>query len=134
MGIGAIGVEQGLMNDSVPEILTDRALRRMARSVIVVADASKFERVEPGHVFGLGEVDVLVTDDALPPETLEAVRSAGVRVVLAPTQRPRASAGPRARAGGGLMVEGMATREILRGAAGRPARICACAGTRCQPG
>ena len=31
MGIGAISVEQGLMNDSVPEILTDRALRRMSR-------------------------------------------------------------------------------------------------------
>ena len=86
MGIGAIGVEQGLMNDSVPEIFTDRALRRMARSVIVIADASKFERVEPGYVFGLGEVDVLVTDDALPRETLEAVRAAGVRVVLAPAQ------------------------------------------------
>ena len=86
MGIGAIGVEQGLMNDSVPEILTDRALRRMARSVIVIADASKFERVEPGYVFGLEEVDILVTDDALPPEMLEAVRAAGVRVVLAPRQ------------------------------------------------
>jgi DeoR/GlpR family transcriptional regulator of sugar metabolism len=86
MGIGAIGVEQGLMNDSVPEILTDRALRRMARSVIVIADASKFQRVEPGYVFGLGEVDVLVTDDGLSPETLQAVRSTGVRVVLAPTQ------------------------------------------------
>jgi DeoR/GlpR family transcriptional regulator of sugar metabolism len=86
MGIGAIGVDQGLMNDSVPEILTDRALRRMARSVIVIADASKFERVEPGYVFGLGEVDVLVTDDGLPPATLEAVRASGVRVVLTPAR------------------------------------------------
>ena len=45
MGIGAISLEQGLMNDSVPEILIDRALRRMARSVVVLADASKFEQV-----------------------------------------------------------------------------------------
>ena len=48
MGIGAISLEQGLMNDSVPEILTDRALRRMSRSVVVLADASKFEQVAPG--------------------------------------------------------------------------------------
>jgi DeoR/GlpR family transcriptional regulator of sugar metabolism len=83
MGIGAIGVEQGLMNDSVPEILTDRALRRMARSVIVLADASKFEQVAPAFVFGLEEVEVLVTDDAAPAATLDAVRAAGVRVVVA---------------------------------------------------
>ena len=38
MGIGAISVEQGLMNDAVPEILTDRALARMSRSVTVLAD------------------------------------------------------------------------------------------------
>lgn len=83
MGIGAIGVEQGLMNDSVPEILTDRALRRMARSVMVLADASKFEQVAPAYVFGLQEVDVLVTDEGVRADTLEAVRAAGVRVVVA---------------------------------------------------
>ena len=64
MGIGAVSVDQGLMSDSVPEILMDRALRRMARSVVVLADASKFERAAPGFVFGLEEVDIIVTDDA----------------------------------------------------------------------
>ena len=83
MGIGAIGVEQGLMNDSVPEILTDRALRRMARSVVVLADATKFEQVAPGFVFGLEEVDVLVTDEAVAPATLDALRGRGVRVIVA---------------------------------------------------
>ena len=87
MGIGAISVEQGLMNDSVPEILTDRALRRMARSVVVLADAAKFEQVAPGYVFGLGEVDVLVTDDWTAPGVREAVRAAGVRVVVATARR-----------------------------------------------
>ncbi|OGO59321.1 MAG: hypothetical protein A2V85_09045 [Chloroflexi bacterium RBG_16_72_14] len=89
MGIGAISVAQGLMNDSVPEILIDRALRRMARSAVVLADASKFTQVAPGFVFGLDEVDVLVTDDAAPPETLAAVRDRGVRVIVAPAgERP----------------------------------------------
>jgi DeoR/GlpR family transcriptional regulator of sugar metabolism len=83
MGIGAISVEQGLMNDSVPEILTDRALRRMSRSVVVLADATKFEQVAPGFVMGLGEVDVLVTDDAVPEATLALVAEQGVRTVVA---------------------------------------------------
>jgi DeoR/GlpR family transcriptional regulator of sugar metabolism len=83
MGIGAVSVEQGLMNDSVPEILTDRALRRMSRSVVVLADATKFEQVAPGFVMGLEEVDVLVTDDGAPATTLAQVEEQGVRVVVA---------------------------------------------------
>jgi DeoR/GlpR family transcriptional regulator of sugar metabolism len=85
MGIGAVSVDQGLMNDSVPEILVDRALRRMARSVVVLADASKFEQVAPGFVFGLEEVDIIVTDDAVAAATLAALRrQANLRVIVAP--------------------------------------------------
>lgn len=85
MGIGAVSVDQGLMNDSVPEILVDRALRRMARSIVVLADASKFEQTAPGFVFGLDEVDVIVTDDAIDPGTVAAIRAtSGVRVIVAP--------------------------------------------------
>ncbi len=91
MGIGAISVEQGLMNDSVPEILTDRAVRRMARSVVVLADATKFEQVAPGFVMGLEEVDVLVTDDGVPEATREAVEERGVRVVVAARRSADAS-------------------------------------------
>ena len=83
MGIGAIRVDQGLMNDSVPEILIDRALRRMARSAVVLADATKLERIEPGFVFGLDEVDVLVTDASAPPTTLDALRAHGIDVRVA---------------------------------------------------
>jgi DeoR/GlpR family transcriptional regulator of sugar metabolism len=83
MGIGAISVDQGLMNDSVPEILIDRALRRMARSVVVLADSTKFDQAAPGFVFGLDEVRTLVTDDAARPDTLAAVRRRGVEVIVA---------------------------------------------------
>lgn len=83
MGIGAVSIEQGLMNDSVPEILIDRALRRMARSVVVLADATKFEQVAPGFVFGLDEIDVLVTDDALEPAVRASLVERGIRVIVA---------------------------------------------------
>ena len=97
MGIGAVSVDQGLMNDSVPEILIDRALRRMARSVVVLADSSKFGQVAPGFVFGLEEVDIIVTDDAVTPATLEAIRRrSSVQVIVAPTEpvRPTRPARP----------------------------------------
>jgi len=79
----------------VPEILIDRALRRMARSVVVLADASKFEQAAPGFVFGLEEVRTLVTDDGARPETLAAVRRRGVEVVVAGLDAPGTGNGSR---------------------------------------
>ena len=83
MGIGAISLEHGLMNDSVPEILTDRALRRMARTCTVLADASKFEHVATGYVFGLEEVDTVVTDAAVSLDVLEGLTGMGIRTLIA---------------------------------------------------
>ena len=65
MGIGAISLERGLMNDYMPEILTDRAVRSMATTIVVIADSTKFDHVAPALVFGLDEVDVIVTDSAV---------------------------------------------------------------------
>jgi DeoR family transcriptional regulator of aga operon len=83
VGIGAISLEHGLMNDSVPEIMSDRALRRMARRCIVLADARKFDLVAPAYVFGLDDVDTIVTNDAARTETITALRERGVEVIVA---------------------------------------------------
>ena len=83
MGIGAISLEHGLMNDSIPEILTDRALRRIARQVVVLADASKFDLVAPAFVFGLEDVDVLVTDATVRDEVVAGLEARNVRVMIA---------------------------------------------------
>ncbi|HEX2470386.1 MAG TPA: DeoR/GlpR family DNA-binding transcription regulator [Candidatus Limnocylindrales bacterium] len=83
MGIGAISLEHGLMNDSVPEILSDRAIRRMARSVVVLADSTKFDQVAPGFVFGFEEIDTIVTDSGIQADTLRALRARGVDVLVA---------------------------------------------------
>ncbi len=72
----------------------------MARSVVVLADASKFEQVAPGYVFGLEEVDVLVTDDAAPAAVIDSVRSLGVRVVVAAAAAGHATDLRRAAAAG----------------------------------
>jgi DeoR/GlpR family transcriptional regulator of sugar metabolism len=78
MGIGAVD-------------LTDRALRRSARTCVVLADASKFAQVAPAFVFGLGEIDVVVTDAGTDPADIVALQAHGVRVVVAP---PHASIAP----------------------------------------
>lgn len=82
MGIGALDPERGLMNDSVPEIMTDRALRQSARSCVVLADSTKFTQVAPAFVFGFEQVDTVVTDAGVDPADLAELRAAGVQVVV----------------------------------------------------
>lgn len=83
MGINAISLDQGLMSDHLPEIVTDRALRSMATSVVVMADSAKFELIAPARVFGLEEVDVIVTDGGLRSEVVEELHGRGIQVILA---------------------------------------------------
>jgi Transcriptional regulators of sugar metabolism len=83
MGIGALSAERGLMNDAIPEILTDRALRRASTACVVLADSSKLGAVAPAYVFGIEEVDTLVTDADADPRQVAALEARGVRVILA---------------------------------------------------
>jgi DeoR/GlpR family transcriptional regulator of sugar metabolism len=109
MGIGALSAEHGLMNDAIPEILTDRALRRASRACVVIADSSKLGAVAPAYVFGLEEVDTLVTDADADPGQVAAFETQGVRVILAASleksiathDRERHPQGDRRAAGGG---------------------------------
>jgi hypothetical protein len=73
----------------MPEILTDRAVAKIARRVVVLADASKFDQLAPAFVFGLDVVDTIVTDARVRPETVDALVRAGVEVIVAaPTPVP----------------------------------------------
>jgi DeoR/GlpR family transcriptional regulator of sugar metabolism len=82
MGIGAIDPERGLMNDSVPEILTDRALRAGSRNCVVLADSTKFCQVAPAFVFGLDQVNTVVTDAGVEPADVSSLRAHNVRVIV----------------------------------------------------
>jgi DeoR/GlpR family transcriptional regulator of sugar metabolism len=82
MGIGAVSVERGLMNDYMPEVETDRALRPIATTVIVLADSAKFDMVGPAFVFGLDEVDTIVTDPGVSASTIDALEQRGVKVIV----------------------------------------------------
>lgn len=83
MGIPAISLEHGLMSDHMPEILGDRAMRRMVREVVVLADSRKFERVAPAYVFGLDEVTTIVTDSGIPDLVRAALEERRVEVLVA---------------------------------------------------
>jgi DeoR/GlpR family transcriptional regulator of sugar metabolism len=82
MGASAIDLDHGFMTEHIREIAVDRALRRMARDAVILADASKFDRVAPGFMFGFEQVGTLVTDERVRPPFIEALAARGTRVVV----------------------------------------------------
>ena len=81
MGASAIDLDNGFMTEQVREISVDRAMRMIARDAVVLADASKFDHMAPGFMFGFEQVGTVVTDARIERETRLALESSGVRVV-----------------------------------------------------
>ncbi|MFN3742194.1 MAG: DeoR/GlpR family DNA-binding transcription regulator [Anaerolineales bacterium] len=82
MGIRAISLEHGLTNDYLPETLTDRAILRIAREIILLADHTKFGRVATAFVAPLENIHTLITDAKTPAEFIQALRERGIRVIV----------------------------------------------------
>ncbi len=81
MGIRAISLEEGLTNDYLPEVSTDRVIIRSAPEVILVADHTKFGQVSTALVAPITAVNILVTDSGVDPSTLSALQKV-IRTVL----------------------------------------------------
>ena len=82
MGIHAVTGDV-LSESSLDVVEAKRAMMRAARRVVLLADHTKFRPPSFFEVARLDGVDDLVTDEAAPPEALEAAREAGLRVHLA---------------------------------------------------
>jgi DeoR/GlpR family transcriptional regulator of sugar metabolism len=83
MGIKSINLDQGLTNDYLPEVSTDRVIIQSAQEVILVADHTKFGTVSTALVAPLGAIHTLVTDTGIDPQTLSEVREQVRNIILA---------------------------------------------------
>jgi DeoR/GlpR family transcriptional regulator of sugar metabolism len=63
--------------------MTDRAILKIGRQVILVADHTKFGRVSTVMLAPIEQVDTLVTDAQVSPEDLAAFAARGIRVIVA---------------------------------------------------
>lgn len=81
--IGATGVdpERGVTTIEADEAAVFRAMARQAKQVVIVADSSKVGMVSPVIVCPATAIDLLITDDGIPEDALQAFQSAGVRVM-----------------------------------------------------
>lgn len=73
----------GVTAYDVDDAAIKRALRHASERTILIAEGAKFTRSAMAVVCRLDEVDVLVTDDSAPADTLADLREAGVHVVTA---------------------------------------------------
>jgi DeoR/GlpR family transcriptional regulator of sugar metabolism len=81
IGIQGIHLEHGLTNEYLPEALSDRAIIGFSRTVIVVADSTKFGKVKPSFVCELDVVSRIVTDAGAPPEMIGELDRRGIPVM-----------------------------------------------------
>jgi DeoR family fructose operon transcriptional repressor len=79
----AVTPEHGLSTPDVEEAAAKRALVKSARTVVVLADSSKFSGE---HVFSFAtydDLDVFVTDDGISRDDIDALEAHDVKVVVA---------------------------------------------------
>ncbi|MGC9399965.1 MAG: DeoR/GlpR family DNA-binding transcription regulator [Anaerolineae bacterium] len=87
IAIPAISLEAGLTNDYLPEVMTDRSILKMADELILVADYTKFGRVEAAFLAPIEQVTTLVTDERIDAQTLEQLQRRGLNVIVAEVEK-----------------------------------------------
>ena len=85
LGVHGIHRGAGLTTPNIAEAETNRCLVEAARRVVVVADSSKLGVVALAEIVPLSRADFLVTDGDAPAEALDAMRLAGIEVIVADT-------------------------------------------------
>jgi len=83
MGARGLSLEHGLTNDYLQETLTDRAILKIGREVIVVADYSKINRVSTALLAPLNVMSTLVTDSKADKKFLTAIKKNGIQFLIA---------------------------------------------------
>jgi len=83
MGTRGVSLEHGLTNDYLQETLTDRAILKIGRQVILAADHTKVNRVATALLAPLNVMNTFVTDSKADKKFLQALKKQGVQVVIA---------------------------------------------------
>ena len=83
MGTRGASLEHGFTNDYLQETLTDRAILKSGREVIMVADHTKVNRVSTVLLAPLNSVHTFVTDSGADKKFIQALKQQGLQVVIA---------------------------------------------------
>jgi DeoR/GlpR family transcriptional regulator of sugar metabolism len=81
--VGGVDVEAGFTEYEFDDAETKKAALKSARRKVVVADSSKLGAVSFVRLSRTSDIDILITDSAAPLDTVDALRAAGVDVIVA---------------------------------------------------
>ena len=78
LGVDGIDLDRGITTHHEAEALLNRKMAEVAGQTIAVTDSSKFGRVCLHRIIDVGEVDMLISDQAMPEPVASACRNLGV--------------------------------------------------------
>ena len=82
MGTRGLSLDHGVTNDYLQETLTDRAILKIGREVILVADHTKVNRVATALLAPLDSMDIFVTDAKADKKFITALKKLDIKVIV----------------------------------------------------
>jgi len=86
MASDAVDLEKGFMDFGIDEISIKRLVLSVASRTIMMCDISKFEKPAFVNICPFSAVHSMVTNENTNPASIEALRDAGLQVILAPAK------------------------------------------------
>jgi DeoR/GlpR family transcriptional regulator of sugar metabolism len=83
IGTRSISLDYGLTNEYLPETMTDRAILKSGRDIVVLADHTKFGRTAAVLLAPLECIHTIVTDEETSRDFIKTVQARGLRVIIA---------------------------------------------------
>lgn len=80
LGVDSFSIENGISTPSLEEALLNQVMIQQADQVIAVFDSSKFNKRSFSHIANAKEIDVIITDQAIPPGMASKLRAQGIDV------------------------------------------------------
>ena len=82
LGVDGIDLEFGLTTTDVREADLNKEMMRTAQKTIVLADSSKFRRRGFSKIANIEDVDMIITDSAIPEAIAHRIREMGVELIV----------------------------------------------------
>jgi DeoR family transcriptional regulator, aga operon transcriptional repressor len=82
IGVCGVDPEHGATIIEAEEAAVFRAMSRRAKQVFIVADSSKVGMTSPSVICTAGDIDILITDDGVSDDAVNAFRRSDVRVLI----------------------------------------------------
>lgn len=81
IGTSSLDEDGAVLDFDEREVAVARAILENARTKILVADASKFERNAPVRICGVADLDYVITDKRLPQSFVDAAEAGGTKLI-----------------------------------------------------